>query len=140
MSRRSAPSCSGLAASSKLYTTASPPHRLSPPRLIASSPIPLSRAPPRPLNTHFVLLPQMRLVAFHLEQKQKSFSRFLIIFVARHERILVPKKISTISSEAIYRHIVPIYHLQGLAASSKLYTTASPPTALSPRAQLPKGQ
>ena len=47
----------------------------------------------RPLNTHFVLLPQMRLVAFHLEQKQKSFSRFLNIFVGTKCRILVPKKI-----------------------------------------------
>ena len=46
----------------------------------------------RPLNTHFVLLPQMRLVAFHLEQKQKSFSRFLFIFVGAPRRILVPKK------------------------------------------------
>ena len=47
----------------------------------------------RPLNTHFVLLPQMRLVAFHLEQKQKSFSRFLNIFVAFFEGVFMFQKI-----------------------------------------------
>ena len=48
--------------------------------------------------SHFVFLPQMRLVAFHLEQKQKSFSRFLNIFVGTKCRILVPKKISSAAS------------------------------------------
>ena len=84
----------------------------------------------RQLNTHFVLLPQMRLVAFHLEQKQKSFSRFLFIFVGTKCRILVSKK-SPIYSAASSKlaaplPLLPIAHRQYPRSPQAVFSVLSP--------------